>query len=73
MFRVEGPTRRQILLRGLFLWLAAPASFFACNAATHHGLHIFTENPSRPNRYEGMALTSVLPILLNATLSSFAT
>ena len=43
VFRVEGATRGQAFLRGVFLSLAAPGLFFLCNAATHHWPHLFAD------------------------------
>ena len=43
MFRVEGATRGQVFLRGLCLWLAAPALFLPFNAANHHWPQLFAD------------------------------
>ncbi len=43
MFRVKGATRGQIFLRGLCLWLVAPALFLPLNAANHHWPQLFAD------------------------------
>lgn len=43
MFRMEGATRGQVFLRGLCLWLAAPALFLPFNAANHHWPQLFAD------------------------------
>jgi len=43
MFRIEGASRRQLFVRGLLFWLAAPSPFQVVNMANHRWPHIFVD------------------------------